>query len=211
MKSCKITEVVFILDKSGSMRGLEKDTVKGYNSFLESQKKEEGDVYISTILFSDQQEKILSHQSLWKTKDMEEKDFHADGCTALLDAIGESLREMDSYLQEKEEKRNVIYVIITDGIENASRRYNYPTIKKEISVRQEEGWKFIFLASNISAIEEASSIGIKAMDAVNFHNDEKGIELNFKAVSKAVRNMRTCSAFCSDWREDVDKDYEERK
>lgn len=211
MKNCKTTEVIFILDKSGSMRGLEKDTVKGYNSFLESQKKEEGEVYISTILFSDQQEKILSHQSLWETKHMEEKDFHADGCTALLDAIGDSLREMDSYLQEKEEKRCIIYVIITDGMENASRRYNYPTIKKEISARQEEGWKFIFLASNISAIEEASSIGIKAMDAVNFHNDEKGIELNFKAVSKAVRNMRTCSTFCSDWREDVDRDYEERE
>ncbi len=211
MKNCKITEVVFILDRSGSMRGLEKDTVKGYNSFLESQRKEEGEVYVSAVLFSDQQEKILSHQNLWETKDMEEKDFHADGCTALLDAIGDSIHEMDSYLKEKKEERNIIYVIITDGMENASRRYNYPTIKKEISLHQEEGWKFIFLASNISAIEEASSIGIKAMDAVNFHNDEKGIELNFKAISKAVRNMRSCSTFCSDWREEVDQDYQKRK
>lgn len=211
MNNCKITEVVFILDKSGSMSGLEKDTVKGYNSFLESQRKEEGEAYISTILFSDTQEKILSHQPINQTRNMEEKDFHADGCTALLDAIGDSLHEMDSYLREKEEKRNIIYVIITDGMENASRRYNYPTIKKEISLRQEEGWKFIFLASNISAIEEASSIGIKAMDAVNFHNDERGIELNFMAISKAVKNVRSCSTFTSDWREEVDQDYKKRK
>ena len=207
----EITEVVFILDRSGSMHNLEEDTIGGYNSFLQKQKQEKGTCLISTTLFSSMSEEIITHQEISTVREMTKGDYQAAGCTALLDALGDSITEMDSYLEEKEGKRNIIYVIITDGKENSSRRYDSKTIRKMISQRQDEGWQFIFLASNINAEEEASSIGIRKENSVNYRNDKEGIAKNFDGISKAVMMMRTCSCFSVDWRKDIDNDFQSRK
>ena len=207
----EITEVAFILDRSGSMHNLEEDTIGGYNSFLQKQKKEKGTCLISTTLFSSMSEEIISHQEISAVREMTKDDYQATGCTALLDALGDSITKMDSYLEEKGVKRNIIYVIITDGKENSSRRYDSKTIRKMISQRQDEGWQFIFLASNINAEEEASGIGIRKENSVNYCNDKEGIAKNFDGISKAVMMMRECSCFSADWREDIDKDFQSRK
>ncbi len=206
-----VTEVVFILDKSGSMHGLEKDTIGGYNSFLEKQKKEDGICLVSTILFSSTSKTLFLHQDISSINEMKEEDYHASGCTALLDALGESITGMESYLEEKDERRNILYVIITDGKENSSRKYDYGRIKEMISEKQELGWQFLFLASNINAEEEADHIGISRRNTVNFHNDSKGIEKNFLGISKAVRMMSACNTFSSSWREEIDEDFKNRK
>lgn len=206
----KITEVEFILDQSGSMHKLKKDTIGGYNSFLEKQKKEEGDCLISTTLFSTTSKNILFHQDIHSVKDMTKEDYQPHGCTALLDALGNCILEMENHLKKENDDRNIIFVIITDGLENSSREFNYPTIRKMISAKQEEGWKFLFLASNIDAGEEAMNIGIRKDNSVCFHNDAKGIRTNFNGISKAVCLMRKENTFNSEWKKDIQNDFERR-
>ena len=207
----KKTEVVFILDKSGSMHGLEKDTIGGFNAMLEKQKKEEGECYISTILFSSRSQSLYQHQEISTVKPLTHNDYQVGGCTALLDAIGYAIDDMKDYLKIQKEKRNVLFIIITDGMENASHEYSSRIIKRMVEEQQEkEDWSFTFLGANIDAIQTASDIGIKKEFAANYHNDSLGVQENFRAVSNMVRRYRACGKMDSDWKKDIEKDYEKR-
>ena len=207
----KKTEVVFILDKSGSMHGLEKDTIGGFNAMLEKQKKEEGECYISTILFSSRSQSLYQHKEISTVKPLTNNDYQVGGCTALLDAIGYAIDDMKDYLKIQKEKRNVLFIIITDGMENASHEYSSRIIKRMVEEQQEkEGWSFTFLGANIDAIQTASDIGIRKEYAANYHNDSLGVQENFRAVSNMVRRYRACGKMDSDWKKDIEKDYEKR-
>ncbi len=207
----KKTEVVFILDKSGSMHGLEKDTIGGFNAMLEKQKKEEGECFISTILFSARSQSLYQHQEISTVKPLTNNDYTVGGCTALLDAIGYAIDDMKDYLKIQKDQRNVLFVIITDGMENASHEYTSRIIKRMVEEQQEkEGWSFSFLGANIDAIQTASDIGIKKEFAANYHNDSLGVQENFRAVSNMVRRYRACGKVSADWKKDIEKDYENR-
>lgn len=207
----KKTEVVFILDKSGSMQGLEKDTIGGFNAMLEKQKKEEGECYISTILFSSRSQSLYQHQEISTVKPLTNNDYTVGGCTALLDAIGYAIDDMKDYLKIQKEKRNVLFIIITDGMENASHEYSSRIIKRMVEEQQEkEDWSFTFLGANIDAIQTASDIGIKKEFAANYHNDSLGVQENFRAVSNMVRRYRAYGKMDSDWKKEIEKDYEKR-
>ncbi len=207
----KKTEVVFILDKSGSMHGLEKDTIGGFNAMLEKQKKEEGECYISTILFSSRSQSLYQHQEISTVKPLTNNDYQVGGCTALLDAIGYAIDDMKDYLKIQKEKRNVLFIIITDGMENASHEYSSRIIKRMVEEQQEkEGWSFTFLGANIDAIQTASDIGIRKEYAANYHNDSLGVQENFRAVSNMVRRYRACGKMSADWKKEIDQDYKNR-
>ena len=215
-----LTEIVFILDRSGSMSGLEADTIGGYNSLIERQKKEEGEAYISTVLFDDTCEVLHDRVSLDKIKPMTDKEYYVRGCTALLDAIGGAIHHIGNvhkYAREEDRPEKTLFIITTDGQENASHRYTYEKVKHMVERQKEKfGWEFLFLGANIDAIAEAGRFGIKADRAVNYNCDSVGTEVNFKALNKAVSSVRCCSsasfmgAALEGWDEDIRKDYKQR-
>ncbi|MBQ6297253.1 MAG: VWA domain-containing protein [Selenomonadaceae bacterium] len=216
-----MTELVFILDRSGSMAGLESDTIGGFNSMIKKQQTQtEGNALVSTILFD--HESIVLHDRipLAEVKAMTEKDYEVRGTTALLDAVGDSIkhiRNIHKYAREEDRPQKTLFVITTDGMENASHKFNYREIKKLIEHQKEQGWEFIFLGANIDAVEVASHIGIDARRAVNYHADHKGTQEVFGAISNfaagfAAPNIDFDKIFGDDsWRKDIDKDFEERK
>ena len=212
-----LTEMVFILDRSGSMGGLEKDTIGGYNSLIEKQKKEEGEALVSTVLFDHEQEVLLDRVPLDKVKKMTEDEYYVRGCTALLDAIGGAIHHIGNihkYAREEDVPEKTIFVITTDGLENASKRYSYRDVKKMIK-RQEEkyGWEFLFLGANIDVAKESDRLGIRADRAVRYVNDSKGIELNYEAVGcamSAMRGMPNSRAMDGSWKEKIEKDFKKR-
>ena len=216
-----LTEIVFILDRSGSMRGLEADTIGGYNSLMERQKKEEGEAYISTVLFDDTCEVLYDRVSLDKIEPMTEKEYYVRGCTALLDALGGAIHHIGNihkYAREEDRPEKTLFIITTDGQENASHQYTYEKVKHMVERQKEKfGWEFLFLGANIDAIAEAGRFGIKADRAVNYNCDSVGTEVNFKALSKAVSSVRCCSdasfvgAALTGWDEDIRKDYSRRR
>ena len=216
-----LTELVFILDRSGSMAGLESDTIGGFNSMIKKQQTQtEGNALVSTILFD--HESIVLHDRipLAEVKAMTEKDYEVRGTTALLDAVGDSIkhiRNIHKYAREEDRPQKTLFVITTDGMENASYKFNYRDIKKLISKQKEQGWEFIFLGANIDAVEVASHIGIDARRAVNYHADSKGIAQGFGAIGNfasafaaSAPNAKFDEIFDS-WRKDIDKDFEDRK
>lgn len=209
--------MVFILDRSGSMGGLEKDTIGGYNSLIEKQKKEEGEALVSTVLFDHEQEVLLDRVPLDKIKEMTEDEYYVRGCTALLDAIGGAIHHIGNihkYAREEDVPEKTIFVITTDGLENASKRYSYRDIKKMIK-RQEEkyGWEFLFLGANIDVAKESDRLGIREDRAVRYVNDSEGIELNYEVVGCAMSAMRVMPdsrKMDGSWKEKIEKDFKKR-
>ena len=204
-----ITEIVFILDKSGSMSGFETDTVGGFNSVIEKQKKTDGKVYVSTVLFDNNSEVIHDRVDITEIKPMTLSDYTVGGCTALLDAIGGAIHHIGNihkYARPEDVPEHTVFIITTDGMENASHRYSSAKVKEMIKhQREESGWEFIFLAANIDAVETAENIGIKRERAANYRQDSNGMQVTYEAMSDAIMTMR-CRRSLDDgeWRKNID-------
>ena len=206
-----LTEMLFILDRSGSMSGLETETIGGFNSLIEKQKNVEGSAIVSTVLFDDRMEIIHDRTALENVKDLTEKEYYARGCTALLDAVGRSvkhIRKVQKNLPEEEKPEHTIVVITTDGYENASREYDLEKVKRLIQKQQEKhNWEFLFLGANIDAISAAGRIGISAGHAVRHKSDRRGVALNYEVLDEAMGYMRCAKkALPKDWKEKIEKD-----
>ena len=210
-----LTEMVFILDKSGSMSGLEKDTIGGFNSMIERQKKEPGEALVSTVLFSNDSRVIHDRVSLKEIEPMTGKQYFVGGCTALIDAIGGAIHHIGNvhkYAREEDRPEHTIFIITTDGMENASRRYTSDEVKAMVRRQKEKyGWEFLFLGANIDAVETAARFGIAEDRAVNFVNDGAGQALNYAEVSEAVRTVRSCRPLTRNWKSRIEEDYAARK
>ncbi len=209
-----LTEIVFILDRSGSMSGLEEDTVGGFNSMIEKQKKANGKALISTVLFDNTSEVIHDRVSVRKIKPMTADDYTVRGCTALLDALGGAIRHIGNvhkYAREEDVPEHTLFVITTDGMENASRRYDSEKVKKMIERQKEKyGWEFLFLGANIDAVETAKHFGIGEDRAVNYHSDSDGTKLNYEVLSEAISSVRCSTPLSADWKRRIDEDYANR-
>ena len=211
-----ITELVFILDKSGSMSGLESDTIGGFNSMLEKQRAYEGNVLVSTILFNNRSQVLHDRIPLENVEPLTEKDYFVGGSTALLDAIGDAvkhIRNVHKYAREEDCPEKTLFVVITDGYENASRKFSYGEIKQLIERQKNRGWEFVFLGANIDAVEVASSIGIERRRAVNYHADSRGTAKAYGAVCGLVLKSRLSNVgedVGDSWREDLDDDFRNR-
>ena len=209
-----LTEIVFILDRSGSMSGLEADTIGGFNSMIEKQKKTEGEALISTVLFDNTSEVIHDRVSVQNIKPMTDEDYTVRGCTALLDAIGGAIHHIGNvhkYARAEDVPEHTMFVITTDGMENASRRYDSEKVKKMIERQKEKyGWEFLFLGANIDAVETARGFGISEDRAVNYHSDSEGTQLNYEVVSEAICAVRCSAPLSADWKKRIDEDYEKR-
>lgn len=215
-----LTEVVFILDRSGSMSGLETDTIGGFNSMIERQKKEPGEAFISTVLFDDSTDVIYDRVDVKKVEPMTDRQYYVGGCTALLDAVGGAIHHIGNvhkYAREEDRPEKTLFIITTDGMENASHIYSYGEVKKMVEQKKaKNGWEFIFLGANIDAIDVASHFGIEANRAFNYECDSAGTKLNYKVLSKAVSAFR-----CAESKDEMDmamdsccapirEDYEKR-
>ena len=209
-----LTELVFILDRSGSMSGLESDTIGGYNSFLEKQKEEDGSCLVSTVLFNQHSKVIHDRVDLVKIEKMDRKDYLASGTTALIDAMGDAIhhiKNVHKYIRKEDVPANTIFVIITDGLENASHKYSSDDVKKMVEQQREKGWEFLFLGANIDAVETARTYGIAEDRTSDYLCDEVGIEKNFDALSKSVKSFRACGKIEADWAAPIKEDYKKRK
>lgn len=211
-----LTELVFVLDRSGSMCGLETDTIGGFNALIEKQKKEAGEAFVSTVLFDDVCEVIHDRVSLDRIEKLTEKQYYVRGCTALLDAVGGAIKHISTihkYARKEDRPEKTVFVITTDGMENASRKYTYEKVKRLVEHHKEKyGWEFIFLGANIDAIETASRFGIGADRAANYHADSEGTALNYEVVSDAVCKLRSGSApLDAGWKQRIDRDYAARR
>lgn len=203
-----LTEVVFILDESGSMYPLKDDTIGGFNSMLEKQRKIDGEVYVSTVLFSDRSKVIHDRIGIKEISDMKNEDYEPSGCTALLDTLGDAIKHISTihkYARKEDVPDNTLFIIITDGMENASHRYNDKDVNKMIEEKKKKGWEFIFLAANIDAIETASTYGINKDMAAQYVNDSDGVTANFDALSDAIASVRTCSVTGKEWKKKIRK------
>ena len=204
-----ITEMVFILDRSGSMSGLEADTIGGFNSMIEKQKKEPGKAYVSTVLFDDASDVIHDRIDIRQIPKMTDKDYTVRGCTALLDAIGDSvkhIRNIHKYARPEDIPEHTIFVITTDGMENASHRYDYEKIRKMIEKRKEKnGWEFMFIGANIDAISVAEKVGISRDRAANYRADAKGTSAVFSAMSAPLAKMRRNESVGREWAECIEE------
>ena len=210
-----LTELVMILDRSGSMGGLESGTIGGYNSMLKKQREEDGEVLVSTVLFDDRSEVLYDRVPLEKMPQMTEKEYYVRGCTALLDAVGGAIRHIGNvhkYAREEDRPEKTIFVITTDGLENASREYSYGRVKKMVEQQKEKyGWEFLFLGANIDAIETAGRFGISADRAANYNSDREGTALNYEVLAETVCKMRVAAApIDAGWKKRIDEDYQRR-
>lgn len=213
-KKNNITEIVFILDRSGSMGGLEKDTIGGFNSMIAKQKKQNGEAYVSTILFDHESVVLHDRLPLEKIEPMTEEDYTVRGCTALLDAIGGAVKHIGNihkYARTEDVPEHTMFVITTDGMENASKRYNSSEIKKLIEQKKEEGWEFLFIGANIDAVETANTYGISKDRAVNYNADREGTGVVFESVCEAVSSVRGGRTLRPSWSKRISEDYKSRK
>lgn len=212
-----LTELVFILDRSGSMSGLEQDTIGGMNALLDKQKKEAGQALVTTVLFNHETLVLHDRIDIRGVSPLTERDYFVRGSTALLDAVGTAIEKISmahAHTAEDYRPAHVLFVITTDGYENASRKYGYEQIKGIISAKKELGWEFLFLGANIDAVKTAASFGIGADHAANYHADSIGTRKNFEAVSAAASTLRAsapCAPMASDWKEEIDRDFKHRK
>jgi len=210
-----LTELVFILDRSGSMCGLESDTIGGFNSMIEKQKREDGECFVSTVLFDDVSEVLYDRVQLSEIPKMTEKDYTVRGCTALLDAVGGAIHHIGNvhkYARPEDVPLHTMFVITTDGMENASRRYSADDVKKMIKRQKEKyGWEFIFIGANIDAVETASRYGISSDRAVNYNCDSEGTKLSYDAMNEAITTMRCNRPLPESWKENVERDFKSRK
>ncbi len=209
-----LTELVFILDRSGSMSGLESDTIGGYNSLLNKQKKVEGECVITTVLFDNEYELLHDRTKLNGVAPITDKEYFTRGSTALLDAIGITIKKIENaqkHTAEQERAGKVMFVITTDGYENASREYTYKKIKQMIEgQKKEHNWEFLFLGANIDAIETAGKFGIDPDRAVNYKADSQGTQLNYDVVSDAVMSFRETACLKKNWKDRIDEDFKKR-
>jgi len=209
-----LTELVFILDRSGSMAGLERDTIGGFNAMIEKQKAEEGEALISTILFDNMSEVIHDRVPLDRVAPLTDKEYYVRGCTALLDAVGSAIHHIGNvhkYAREEDRPEKTLFVITTDGMENASRRYTYDRVKAMIEhEKQKYGWEFLFLGANIDAAREAARFGIDADRAANYHADHVGTGVIYETVSETVANFRASRPMAASWKQRIDEDYQNR-
>ena len=210
-----LTEIVFILDRSGSMAGLEGDTIGGFNAMIEKQRREEGEAYISTVLFDNESQVIHDRVDIQNIRPMTRDDYYVRGCTALLDAVGSAIHHIGNvhkYAREEDRPEKTVFVITTDGMENASHRYSYDQVKAMIRRYTEEfGWEFLFLGANIDAAKEAARFGIRADRAANYHADSRGTGVIYETVSEAICHVRTSpKPLSADWKRKVDDDYRKR-
>ena len=210
-----LTEIVFILDRSGSMSGLEADTVGGFNAMIAKQKREPGEALISTVLFDDESVVIHDRVPVQNIAPMTERDYYVRGCTALLDAIGGAIHHIGNvhkYARTEDVPEHTLFVITTDGMENASRRYDSERVKQMIERQKtRHGWEFLFLGANIDAVETAERFGIGADRAVNYHADRAGTQLNYKVLSEAVSAVRCSAPLGAAWKARIDEDFRARK
>ena len=209
-----LTELVFILDRSGSMSGLESDTIGGFNAMLEKQKKQDGECIVSTVLFNNDSQVIHDRVPLDKIEPMTERDYYVSGGTALIDAIGGAIQHIGNvhkYARKEDVPENTIFIITTDGYENASNRYSSDKVKRMIEHEKEKyGWEFLFIGANIDAVETAKHYGIDQDRAVNYHADAQGTDIVYATVSQAVCNVRMNKCMAENWSEDIDNDYKNR-
>lgn len=207
----KLTEMVFILDASGSMAGLEEDTIGGFNAMIDRQRSEEGIAYVSTVLFSNESHVLHDRVPLDKIEKMTRGDYRVGGCTALIDAIGQAIHHIGNvhkYAREEDVPAHTVFVITTDGMENASHRYSADEVRRMVERQKEKyEWEFLFLGANIDAVETAGRFGINAAHSTNFVNDSHGQELMYEAVSCAVADMRASRPMSAQWKQKVEEDH----
>ena len=210
-----LTEIVFILDRSGSMAGLEDDTIGGFNAMIEKQKRLAGEALISTVLFDSGSEVIHDRMDIRKINPMTREEYYVRSCTALLDAVGRAIRHIGNvhkYAREEDIPEHTIFVITTDGMENASGHYDSDRVKQMIERQKSKyGWEFLFLGANIDAVETARTFGISEDRAVKYHSDSKGTRLNYQVVGSAIASMRCGAPMSADWKAEIEADYEARK
>ena len=210
-----LSELVFILDRSGSMAGLEGDTIGGFNAMIEKQKKADGEAFVSTVLFDNESVVIHDRVDVRKVKPLTAEDYSVRGCTALLDAIGKAIHHIGNvhkYAREEDRPERTLFVITTDGMENASHRYTAQQVKQKIERQKEKyGWEFIFLGANIDAVETARCFGIGEDRAVTYHSDHEGTRLNYEVISEAVTHLRCEAALPTDWKERIEEDVRRRR
>ncbi len=208
-----LTEIVFILDRSGSMSGLESDTIGGFNSMLAKQKREQGEALVSTVLFDNVCEVLHDRVEIGKIAPMTERDYTVRGCTALLDAIGGAIHHIGNvhkYARAEDVPEHTLFVITTDGMENASRSYTAEKVKQMIERQKTKyGWEFLFLGANIDAVETARHFGIAPDRAANYRCDSKGTALNFEVLSETISDVRMSKPICASWKKRIDEDYKE--
>lgn len=209
-----ITELVFILDKSGSMAGLEKDTIGGFNSMLEKQKREKGKCLVSTVLFSGESEVLHDRISIDEIGKLTTEDYCVGGCTALIDAVAGAIKHTEKvhrYIRKEDVPDNTLFVITTDGEENVSHRYSSDEVKSMIEEKKKLGWEFLFLGANIDAVETAKHYGISEDRAVNYRADSVGTKTNYEALSDAVCCIRQSKPLKSTWKKSIERDFKKRK
>lgn len=215
MTKNNITELVFIIDRSGSMGGLESDTIGGFNSLIEKQKRQDGKCFVTTVFFDNLIETIHDREELINIKNLTEDEYYVRGCTALIDAIGTSVKHIENihkYARDEDVPENTMFVIITDGMENASHQFSSGEVKKMIETHKEEdGWEFLFIGANIDAVETAKHFGINEERAVNYHADKKGTSVVYKAMERAVGCVRASMPLKRSWSEDINEDFKSRK
>jgi len=211
-----ITELVFILDRSGSMAGLESDTIGGFNAMIEKQKKQDGLCWVSTVLFANESKVIHDRVRLEDVRPMTEDDYTVGGCTALIDAIGDAIHHISNvhkYAREEDVPAHTVFVITTDGMENASRKFSAAEVRRQIKrIQEEKGWEFLFIGANIDAVETARHFGIAEDRAVNYHADKKGTRVVYECVGKALGSLRANASACmpAKWSEDIAEDFASR-
>lgn len=210
----RITELVFILDRSGSMAGLVSDTIGGFNAMIEKQKQTEGTVLVSTVLFDHESIVLHDRVPLSEVRPMTDADYSPRGSTALFDAVGEAIHHIGNihkYARREDVPAKTLFVITTDGMENASHRYTREKVREMIRRQTDRyDWEFLFLGANIDAAETAESIGIHKDRAVDFVADACGTQKNYAAVSEAVTQLRACAPLGNAWRQEIDRDYKKR-
>jgi len=209
-----LTEIIFILDRSGSMRGLERDTIGGFNGMLDKQKKESGDAFVSTVLFDSTSEVVHDRVNIRSVSPLTDREYFVKGCTALLDALGGAIHHIGNvhkYAREEDVPEHTIFIITTDGMENASHIYTREQVKAMIE-RQKRvyGWEFLFLAANIDAAETAAQFGIDEDRAVNYKCDSRGTQLNFEVLSETIGSVRSSSPLKADWKKRIENDFSSR-
>ena len=209
-----LTELVFILDRSGSMSGLESDTIGGFNAMIAKQKTEPGEAFVSTVLFDNVSQVIHDRVDVQKVAPMTRKDYYVRGCTALLDAVGRAIHHIGNvhkYAREEDRPEKTLFVITTDGMENASREYTYTKLKAMIERQKEKyGWEFLFLGANIDAAREAARFGIDADHTADYHADRKGTAVVYEAVNDAVCRVRASRPMQADWKRSIEEDVKKR-
>lgn len=209
-----VTELVFILDRSGSMAGLESDTIGGFNAMINQQKKQNGECYVTTVLFDNNFLTLHDRVSISEVSQMTDKDYTVGGCTALIDALGDAIVHIENihkYVRDEDVPAHTMFVITTDGMENASHKYTSAQVKAMIESKKENSaWEFLFIAANIDAVETASQYGISEDRAVNYHADTQGTKVVYDVVSRAVSSLRADNPLADDWSETISTDYTTR-